>query len=65
MIKFNKNSTLNNKFGKKKLMTNKKIHELVKKSLGKPTYLGQFFLFFLFYKRQTTCYSSLKIYIYI
>jgi hypothetical protein len=32
---------------KKKLMTNKKIHELVKKSLGRPTYLGQFFLFFI------------------
>jgi hypothetical protein len=40
MIKFNKNSILNDRFRKKKLMTNKKIHELVKKSLGRPTYLG-------------------------
>ena len=62
MIKFNKNSTLNDRFRKKKLMTNKKSMSLLKKP-REAHISGPIFPFFLFYKRQTTCYLPLKIYI--
>jgi hypothetical protein len=47
---------------KKKLMTNKKSMSLLKKP-REAHISGPIFPFFLFYKRQTTCYLPLKKYI--